>query len=79
MMSATRTAPQVLSCGCELDGGRVASRCPEADRLWAELIEARDALRDNRGSGSRKGRKQSIDAFAAARDAYRVGHMGLSS
>ncbi len=59
------TAPTVATCGCEPD-----SRCEEAQRLWDELIEARDQLRANERSGSRVGRKPAIDEFAHRRDAF---------
>ena len=73
MTTATRQTT-VLSCGCEVateKSGvrRMVRRCEEAESLFAALREARDADREDR---SRVGRKQRIDAFAAARDEYQL-------
>ena len=63
----TATATQTCSCTEKKSDG-MRDRCATGERLWEELIEARDALRE--GQGDRTGRKQLIDEFAARRDAY---------
>lgn len=59
------TAPTTttITCGCTQD-----ERCEEGQRLWDELIEARDAVRE--GQGQKKGHKARLNEFARRRDAY---------
>ncbi|HJQ29837.1 MAG TPA: hypothetical protein VJ827_10880 [Rubrobacter sp.] len=65
-------------CGCVLSeptkssGRRVIQKCPEGERLFGLLVDARDAECTRRKNATRKGRKRSIDAFAEARDAFRI-------
>jgi hypothetical protein len=71
-----------LACGCSVrlatrtSGRRVISRCVDAEKLWSELIEARDEMQAIRVSGKRVGKKPAIDAFAAARDAHHAHAFG---
>lgn len=62
-------AAQICSCADKKSDG-TRDRCAAGQQLWNELIEARDALRENQGSGSRVGRKPAIDEFARRRDTY---------